>query len=182
MSKAASLRCVYTYGFIWAWWRHQMETFSTVLVLCAGNSPVIGEFSSQRPVTRSFGVFFYLRLMNCWANNGWAGDFRRHRPHYDVTVMVRRALSLCGDEPAIITFIVSMWYRAKWYDSYDTIVIILSSWRIMMTWRLASAYWNTFANVVSFAWSTSKQLARPYIYTSPDLWSSLYHQDLGSRF
>ena len=30
--------------------------------LCEGNSPVIGEFTSQRPVTRSFDVFFNLRL------------------------------------------------------------------------------------------------------------------------
>ena len=44
-----------------AWWRHQMETFSALLSLCAGNSPVTGEFPSQRPVTRSFDVF-YLRL------------------------------------------------------------------------------------------------------------------------
>ena len=43
-------------------WRHQMETFSALLALCAGNSPVPGEFPSQRPVTRSFDVFFDLRL------------------------------------------------------------------------------------------------------------------------
>ena len=29
---------------------------------CAGNAPVTGEFSSQRPVTRSFDVFFDLCL------------------------------------------------------------------------------------------------------------------------
>ena len=44
------------------WWRHQMEKFSTLLLLCAGNSPVIGEFPPQRPVTRSFDVFFDLRV------------------------------------------------------------------------------------------------------------------------
>ena len=44
------------------WWRHQMETFSMLLALCAGNSPVPGEFPAQRPVTRSFDVFFELRL------------------------------------------------------------------------------------------------------------------------
>ena len=38
-----------------------METFSALLALCAGNSPVIGEFPAQRPVTRSFDVFFDLR-------------------------------------------------------------------------------------------------------------------------
>ena len=48
-----------------ATWCHQMETFSTLLALCAGNSPVNVEFPSQRPVTRSFDVFFDLRL-NKW--------------------------------------------------------------------------------------------------------------------
>ena len=39
-----------------------METFSALLAICAGNSPVPGEFLAQRPVTRSFDVFFDLRL------------------------------------------------------------------------------------------------------------------------
>ena len=36
--------------------------FSALLVLCVGNSPVIGEFPAQRPVTQSFGVFSDPRL------------------------------------------------------------------------------------------------------------------------
>ena len=44
--------------------RHQMETFSAWLSLWAGNSPVTGEISTQRPETRSFDVFFDLRLNN----------------------------------------------------------------------------------------------------------------------
>ena len=44
------------------WWRHQMETFSMLLALCAGNSLVTGEFPAQRPVTQSFDVFFDLCL------------------------------------------------------------------------------------------------------------------------
>ena len=39
-----------------------METFSALLVICAGNSPVSGEFPAQRPVTRGFDVSFDLRL------------------------------------------------------------------------------------------------------------------------
>ena len=39
-----------------------METFSALLAICAGNSPVSGEIPAQRPVTRSFDVFFDLRL------------------------------------------------------------------------------------------------------------------------
>ena len=45
---------------------------------------VTGEFPVQRPVTRSFDVFFDLRLNNAWVNNGEAGDLKRHRAHYDV--------------------------------------------------------------------------------------------------
>ena len=37
------------------------ETFSVLLALCAGNSPVTGELPSQRPVTQSFDVIFDLR-------------------------------------------------------------------------------------------------------------------------
>ena len=44
-----------------SWWRHQMEIFSALLAICAGNSPAPGEFPAQRPVTRSFDVFFDLR-------------------------------------------------------------------------------------------------------------------------
>ena len=50
-----------------------METFSALLAICAGNSPVPGEFPTQRPVTRSFDVFFDLhpnkRLSKQWW--GW---------------------------------------------------------------------------------------------------------------
>ena len=50
-----------------------METFSALLAICVGNSPVAGEFPSQRPVTRSFGVFFDLRLNKRLSiNNGGA--------------------------------------------------------------------------------------------------------------
>ena len=47
------------------WWHHQMEAFSASLAFCEGNSPVTGEFPSQRPVTQSFDIFFDLHL-NKW--------------------------------------------------------------------------------------------------------------------
>ena len=65
-----------------------METFSVLLAICAGNSPVPGEFPAQRPVTRSFDVFFDLHPNKRLINNGEAGDLRRHRAHYDVNVMI----------------------------------------------------------------------------------------------
>ena len=54
-----------------AWWRHQMETFSALLVICAENSPVPGEFPAQRPVTRSFDIFFDLRPNKRLSKQSW---------------------------------------------------------------------------------------------------------------
>ena len=62
-------------------WKH----FPRYWPLCEGKPPVTGGFPSQRPMTRSFGVFFGL---NGWANNRDASDFRRHRAHYDVTTIL----------------------------------------------------------------------------------------------
>ena len=78
------------------WWRHQMETFSALLAICAGNSPVPGEFPSQRPVTRSFDVPLICVWINGWVNNREAGDLRRYRAHYDVTVMARDTIPCHG--------------------------------------------------------------------------------------
>ena len=39
-----------------------MKAFFALLALCEGKPPATGEFPSQKPVTRSFGVFFDLRL------------------------------------------------------------------------------------------------------------------------
>ena len=61
-----------------------MEKFSALLALCAGNSPVTGEFPSQRPVTRNFDVLFDLRLNKPLSKNREAGVLRRHLAHYDV--------------------------------------------------------------------------------------------------
>ena len=48
-----------------------METFSALLAICEGNSPVTAEFPAQRPVTRSFDVFFDLRLNQRLSKHSW---------------------------------------------------------------------------------------------------------------
>ena len=54
-----------------SWWRHQMETFSALLAICVGNSSVPGEFPTQKPVTRSFHVFFHLCLNKPLSKQSW---------------------------------------------------------------------------------------------------------------
>ena len=71
--------------------------------LFVGNSPVTGEFPPQRPVTRSFDVFFICAWRNGWVNNRETGDLRRHRANYDVTIM------------SLLHYIVlSLIYRVYW--------------------------------------------------------------------
>ena len=62
------------------WWRHRMETFSALLALCMGNSPVTGEFPSQRPVARSFEVFFDLRPNKRLSKPSWCSWFETPSP------------------------------------------------------------------------------------------------------
>ena len=48
---------------------------SALLAICAGNSPASGEFLAQRPVTRSFDVFFDLRLDKRFSKQSWGWWF-----------------------------------------------------------------------------------------------------------
>ena len=81
---------------IWNVSIHMMTSSNGNVFLVTG--PLCGEFTgpgeipAQRPVTQSFDVFFDLRMINAWVNNREAGDLRRHRRHYDVTVMTSPVL------------------------------------------------------------------------------------------
>ena len=57
------------------WWRHQMDTYSALLAICAGNSPATGEFPSQRPVTQSFDVSLICALNKRLSKQSWGWWF-----------------------------------------------------------------------------------------------------------
>ena len=79
------------------WWRHQMETLSALLALCAGNSPVTcDEFPSQTPVTRSFDVLSDLRV------NERLSDLRCYHAHCDV-------IGMQNDKAFIVKLLTSEW-------------------------------------------------------------------------
>ena len=56
-----------------------------------------GKFPAQRPVTRSFDVFFTCTRINGWVNNSEDGDLRSNRTHYDVTVMWNPVAAQCKE-------------------------------------------------------------------------------------
>ena len=63
-----------------------METFPALLAICAGNSPVPGEFHTKGQWRGALMFSLICARINSWVNNGEAGDLRRHRDHYDVIV------------------------------------------------------------------------------------------------
>ena len=99
-----------------------METFSALLVICARNSPVPGEFPAQRPVTRSFDVFFYLRL------NKWLG---------------KQLWGWWFGTPSLLLWrhYYEKWYQTLWYWIYfnKDIYIYMHLWLISQFWNDAGS-------------------------------------------
>ena len=73
-----------TFFTVILWWHHQMEMFSTLLALCAGNSLVTSEFPKQRPVMRSLDGIFDLHLNKQLSKQWWGWWFETLCPlwHY----------------------------------------------------------------------------------------------------
>ena len=78
-------RWQYVFVVVISWWCHQMETFSALLAICAGNSP-----GTQGQVTRSFNVFFDLRLNKRLIKQSWGWWFER------ISRALWRHCNMCG--------------------------------------------------------------------------------------
>ena len=88
-------------GHCWAWWHPQIETFSALLALCAGNHWGIPLTKASDKDLWCFlwsvphkgrwhGSFMFPLICawtNSWVNNPDTGDLRYHHAHYDVIVM-----------------------------------------------------------------------------------------------
>ena len=111
------------------WWRHQMEAFSALLALCAGNSPVPTEFPAQRPVTRSFDVFFDLHLNKPLSKQSWGWWFempscslwrqcnalRVHgQANHNHSVQCHLRRSLRTPEPRWPAYMLTWWLLMSW--------------------------------------------------------------------
>ena len=94
-----------------------MATFSALLDLCAGNSPVTGEFPAQRPVMQSFDVFFYLRLnkrLSKQSRHWWVETPSRSLwLHFNVQIYLRNLGLICDG----VTFILHSICWCQWRSS-----------------------------------------------------------------
>ena len=105
------------------WWRHQMETFSALLAICVGNSPVTGEFPTQRPVTRSFDVFFDLRLNKRLSKHSWGWWFETlSRPLW------RHYSDSCYN---MISCSIMVWYKVNIITIFGSHDLLFSSQNIL---------------------------------------------------
>ena len=77
-----------------SWWRHQMATFSALLAFVRGNHrlPVKSPHKGQWRGALIFSLIW--AWTNGWVNNRDAGDVRRHRAHYNVTVVLMAIVGL----------------------------------------------------------------------------------------
>ena len=67
-----------------SWWRHQMETFSALLALCAGNSSVTGELPTQGQWRGALKFSLICAWIHGWVNNREAGNLVKCRKaHYN---------------------------------------------------------------------------------------------------
>ena len=99
-------------------WRHQMETFSALLAISAGtpvNSPHKGQW--RRALMFSLICVWIIG----WVNNREAGDLRRYRAHYDVTLMasnvkrVKKVVESGIETSPGVCFTLKVWAQLKTY-------------------------------------------------------------------
>ena len=102
------------------------ETFSALLALCAGNSPVTGEFPTQRPVARSFNLFCDLPLNKRLSKQSWGWWFETPSRSLwcHCSVIERFPFSCCRQHQ----------YK-QWTVSKDTpLVKMVVTWQLCLRW------------------------------------------------
>ena len=150
-----------------------METFSALLALVRGiqRSPVNSPHKGQWR-----GAFmFSLIWINGWVKNREAGDVRRHRAHYDVTVMSLAVCNPLGKDKTVSCFISIIWlprYRYYWYWNGSMIPhcrnghFIVTKFkyslhRKLLFWQLYSL-WRKYNRIMTFAFHWWHQVGPIY--------------------
>ena len=101
---------------VYSWWRHQIETFSALLTVCAGNSPITVNSPHKGQWRGAFMFSLICARINSWENNRDAGDLRRHGTHFDVTVMSLRHSGRPGSARCVILLLlysddINFWFN-----------------------------------------------------------------------
>ena len=106
------------------WWRHQMEKFSALLALCAGNSPVPVNSPHKGQWRGALMFILICARINDWVNNREAGDLRRLLDHYDVSVMSK----LCVTGLYEVNPLVNGGFPLQRASNAENVFMMTSSW------------------------------------------------------
>ena len=171
------------------WYLHCCKGFSEFLthtMMTSSNETIFrvtgplwttGEFPSQRPVRRSFDVFFDLicAWTNGWIivhcnrdhfvcapslnkrliNNRYAGDLRPHHPHYDITAMQIILMVTDGMTYSLPIFIIGVqrwWCQLTSHDFKNVTIKKPESMRVdinILRSRQMATISQTFSNALS---------------------------------
>ena len=115
------------------WWRHKMEKFSSLLAICAGNSPVTVNSPHKGQWCGALIFSLICTWINGWVINREAGNLRRHRAHYYIIVTQRKFLSFFRGH-------WQFWIRNLAHWRYQILIIWCSE-----VWKRRSfeaCYWN----------------------------------------
>ena len=109
-SKSQDLKTFHLIRIDSAWWRHQMKTFSALLALCAGNSPVTGK-SPHKGQWRGALVF---PLICTWINT-----LKRKCCYFDEIFITG-----CTESCHFDNFQCSKWWRFRQNDDISVSVTV----------------------------------------------------------
>ena len=174
-----------------------METFSALLAICAGNSPVSGEFPAQRPVTRSFDVFFDLRLNKPVSKQsyGWWLE-TLSRPlwrHCNVLCSQHPPYRMSHTEKEIVSFWWSVhhwlhWKLSKWQllcsavsgENFIKTTFLFQYIQLMPGLMPCKKYWKTSTKLLQMNFSSylSPSSVDPVAFAL-DTYTKLLHGKLG---
>ena len=111
------------------WTSSNGNIFRVTGPLC-GNSPVTGEFPAKGQWRGALKFYLIYAWINGWVNNREAGDLRRRRIHYDVTVMMHHSVDNIRFEKQLHTCLfscTSYWHnRACWFALHKARWLITS--------------------------------------------------------
>ena len=133
-----------------------MEKISALPAFCAENSLVTGEFPTQRPVKRSFDVFFDLRQrqqLNKQRRRRW---FEKHRFHKNVIVLSQNRRMWLN---ILIYLLITFSHHFDWdkdhthsqYGAFYPKVIPMAKWN-MICWGKMAILWVKMEQIYGAKW------------------------------
>ena len=133
-----------------------METFSVLLAICAWNSPVTGEFHTQRPGTQSFDVYFELRPNKRLSKQLWGWWFEtpshplwRHRNDSELWRYLRGSPKYAFEEtvegPVKWDALMLIWchLNALWFF-LSKIAVCTPPWSVLYSYSISQEICTRF--------------------------------------